>query len=103
MESPYERPDLSALEDLDRLLNHAMEELAGWRRRCLRAEGELQNVKTRGGVYAGPDLQQARQRVVELENENQVLRQRVEAARDRLNVLANRLSFLEQDIGSGAT
>jgi FtsZ-binding cell division protein ZapB len=53
-------------------------------------------------VLAGPELNQARQRIVELETENQTLRQRIDAAKDRLQVIAGRLSFLEQHGGGTA-
>ena len=43
-------------------------------------------------VVAGAELKESRQRVVELETENQALRQRIDAAKERLRVLAARLS-----------
>jgi FtsZ-binding cell division protein ZapB len=98
----YERPDQKALSDLDRLLQHVAEELAGWRRRTLKAEAELQEARANGGVLAGPELNQARQRVIELEMENQALRQRIDGAKERLGALAGRLTFLEQHGGGNA-
>ncbi|MEP6574514.1 MAG: hypothetical protein ABJD11_17565 [Gemmatimonadota bacterium] len=95
----YERPDLRALDEMGVLLQHVGEELAAWRRRSLKAEGELQDIKSNGGVVAGPELLQARQRVIDLELENQSLRQRVDAVRERVRSLATRLSFLELDGG----
>jgi FtsZ-binding cell division protein ZapB len=100
--SYYERPDQRALSDLEQVVHHLAEELAGWRRRTLKAEGELQQARANGGVLAGPELNQARQRVIELETENQALRLRIEAAKDRLRALAGRLSFLEQHGGGTA-
>jgi chromosome segregation ATPase len=97
----YERPDLKALDELEALLRHLGDELAGWRRRSLRAEAELSELKGRGGASVGPELAQARERVVELENENQALRQRIDAAKERVRLLAARLAFLEQG-GEGA-
>jgi chromosome segregation ATPase len=99
---PYERPDQNALADLDQLFHHVAEELAGWRRRTLKAEAELQEARAHGGVLAGPELNQSRQRVIELEMENQALRQRIEGAKERLRALASRLSFLEQQGGGTA-
>jgi chromosome segregation ATPase len=93
----YERPDLRALDDLEQMLRHLIDELATWRRRSIRAEAELQEVRTRGGGIAGPELAQARQRIVDLETENQDLRLRIDAARERLGSLAARLGFLEED------
>ena len=98
----YERPDQKALTELEQVVHHLAEELAGWRRRTLKAEGELQQARINGGVIAGPELTQARQRVVELETENQALRQRIDAAKDRLQSLAGRLTFLEQHGGGNA-
>jgi hypothetical protein len=98
----YERPDARAIHELGDLLQHVGEELAAWRRRSLKAEAELGEVRAKGGVVAGPELIQSRQRVIGLEVENQALRERVDAARDKLRMLANRLSFLEQDADEGA-
>ena len=83
----YDRPDMPALAELEKVLHSIAEELAGWRRRSLRAEAELK---------------ESRQRVLELETENQALRQRIDAAKERLRVLAARLSFLEQHGGGNA-
>lgn len=101
MTQSYERPDGHALSELTDLLQHVGEELAAWRRRSLKAEAELTEARAKGGVVAGPELLQSRQRALDLEVENQALRQRIEAARDRLRILANRLSFLEQDADEG--
>ena len=98
----YERPDFRALDELEQLLRHVGEELAAWRRRSLKAEAELQDFKTKGTGPAGPELVQARQRVIDLEVENQVLRQRIEAARERVASIESRLTFLSQDREDGA-
>jgi Skp family chaperone for outer membrane proteins len=100
--STYQRPDQKALTDLDQLFHHVAEELAGWRRRTLKAEAELQEARAHGGVLAGPELNQSRQRVIELEMENQALRQRIEGAKERLRALTSRLTFLEQHGGGNA-
>jgi FtsZ-binding cell division protein ZapB len=97
-----ERPHQKALTELEQVVRHLAEELAAWRRRTLKAEGEMQQARANGGVLAGPELTQARQRIGELETENQALRQRIDAAKDRLQVIAGRLSFLEQHGGGNA-
>ena len=51
---------------------------------------------------AGTELKESRQRVIDLETENQALRQRIDSAKERLRVLAARLSFLEQHGGGNA-
>jgi hypothetical protein len=97
----YERPDARALEDLSDLLQSVGDELAAWRRRSLKAEAELTEARSKGGILAGPELVQARQRVLDLELENHSLRERLDAARERLRLLAARLGFLEQEAGEG--
>ncbi|MEO8635018.1 MAG: hypothetical protein ABI587_07060 [Gemmatimonadales bacterium] len=101
MTQDYDRPDARALEDLSELLQSIGDELAAWRRRSLKAEAELAEARSKGGVLAGPELIQARQRVLDLELENHSLRERLDAARDRLRLLAARLGFLEQEAGEG--
>jgi FtsZ-binding cell division protein ZapB len=98
----YERPDQKALADLEQVVHNLAEELAGWRRRTLKAEAELQEARAHGGVLAGPELTQCRQRVIDLETENLALRQRIDATKERLGALAGRLSFLEQHGGGNA-
>ena len=98
----YERPDFRALDELEQLLRHVGEELAAWRRRSLKAEAELSEYRTKGTGPAGPELLQARQRVIEVEMENQQLRQRIEAARERVATIESRLTFLSQDREDGA-
>ena len=92
-----ERVDARALDDLEALLRLVSEELASWRARALRAEGD-----GKGGGRPDPEL---KNRVADLESENKALRQRVEAARVRVHELLGRLSFLEEqtrDPGAGA-
>jgi len=87
---------------LEQLLRHLGEELAAWRRRSLKAEAELQEYQNKGTGAAGPDLVQARHRVIELEMENQQLRQRIESARERVATIESRLTFLAQEREDGA-
>ena len=58
--------------------------------------GDLADVGARQAIRALLNL------VEELAAENQALRHRIEAARERLKVLASRLSFLEQHGGGNA-
>ena len=90
----YERPDLRAVEEVEQHVRTLLEELAGWRRRCQKAEAELQELRAAGS--GGADLVKVRRRLAEAEAENVALRQRVDTARDRVRNLVGRLSFLEQ-------
>ncbi|MGH7631129.1 MAG: hypothetical protein ACREOF_17435 [Gemmatimonadales bacterium] len=95
MATAYERPDGKALAELEQLFRHLGAEVAQWRRRSLKAEAELAQVRSKGG-YEGPELTGVRQRVVDLEVENQQLRERIDAARERVRTLNARLAFLER-------
>ena len=84
-----ERADARALDQLETILRHVGEELAGWHARALKTEADL---KAPPPVRVDPAV---RSRVAELEQENKQLRQRVEAARVRVGELLGRLTFLE--------
>jgi chromosome segregation ATPase len=99
--SSYERPDDAALARLEQLVRHLAEDLGAWRKRGLRSEAEVAELKSRGGSLAGPELLQVRQRIVDLERENQDLRLRVTVARDQLASLSARLVFLEDRKAAG--
>lgn len=100
MASTYERPDDKALTELEQLFRHLGAEVAQWRRRSLKAEAELAQVRSVGG-YSGPEVGSIRDRVAQLEGENRQLRERIDAARERVRTLNARLAFLER--GSGAS
>jgi chromosome segregation ATPase len=98
-----ERADAQVLDQLETILRHVADELAVWRARAVKAEGELKESGGRsgggggsgGGAAAKLDTE-ARNRVADLEQENKTLRQRVEAARLRVHDLLSRLTFLEE-------
>ena len=77
-----------AIDQLEAILRDVAEELAGWRARALKAEAE---VKAGGGKVVAPKHASG-----DSEAENKVLRQRVDAARTRVQELVQRLSFLEE-------
>ena len=79
-----------AIDQLEGVLRDVAEELAGWRARALKAEGELKSggVKSAAPKHAAP--------APESDAENKMLRQRVEAARVRVHELLQRLTFLEE-------
>jgi len=76
-----ERADSRALEQLEAVLREVAEELATWRARALKAEGDGK----RGGPVRG-----------EADGESRQLRTRVDAARVRVQALVARLAFLEE-------
>ncbi len=97
MTSPYAPPDRAALAELERMVDHLVEELAAWRRRCLKAEAALQGLTGQGGMVPGDDLLQARDRLLEVERDNLELRTRVDRAREMVTDLELRLQFVADD------
>jgi hypothetical protein len=98
-----ERPEARVLDQLETILRHVADELAGWRARALKAEAELKEAAGRGTApapAARPDPE-LRTRVADLEQENKTLRQRVDAARARVHDLLARLTFLEEQARQG--
>ena len=91
-----ERADAQVLDQLETILRHVADELAGWRARAVKAEGELKESGGRGGASAAKPDAETRNRVADLEQENKTLRQRVEMARARVHDLLSRLTFLEE-------
>ena len=85
-----ERADARVVDQLEAILRGVADELAGWRTRAQKAEADLKA----GGAAARPDPE--RRGLAELEQENRVLKQRVEAARVRVHDLLGRLTFLEE-------
>jgi cell division protein FtsB len=93
------------LDQLETILRHVADELAVWRARAVKAEGELKEAGGRSGSVKADA--ETRGRVSDLEQENKALRQRVEAARVRVHDLLSRLTFLEEQAreagGNGRT
>lgn len=118
------RPDLAAFRELEQLIRALGDEMAAWRRRAHEAESRLKANEARlarqttqpAGVASGatptaaPAAAAAQpapsasssQLVAALQRENQDLRLRLEAARQRTRQLLDRVRFLRQqhEIGS---
>lgn len=90
-----ERPDLDALRELDDVLHHLTEELAGWRRRALSAESKVADAARFAESDGGAG------RIQELEDANQGLERRLVTARTQVQEIIARLRFLEQQQGDG--
>jgi uncharacterized protein involved in exopolysaccharide biosynthesis len=88
-------PEFAALAGLEDVIKHVSDELALWRRRALKAEGE------RTGMGSEHDVVGLRERIVSLEGQNTELQRRLDAARGRLQDLLKRLKFLEEQVAVG--
>jgi hypothetical protein len=94
--SDSERPEIATFRDLEQLVRHLGDELAGFRRRALLAESRLRELETEETT---PDVKQQRfldERVTELEHENAVLRGRLDAATARTRQMLERVRFIRQ-------
>lgn len=90
------RPETLAFRDLEQLVRHLGDELAGFRRRALLAEARLRELESED---AQPDVQQQRElteRVTRLEHENAVLRGRLDSATARTRQMLERVRFIRQ-------
>src|ERR1051325_7263400 len=87
-------------QELDTLVRHLADELAGFRRRAQLAEARLKDVEANGGGSASIDLMA---RVAHLEQENERLHNRLDAAGARARQMLDRVRFLRQQAQAMAT
>lgn len=94
--SDSERPETVAFRELEVLVRHLADELAGFRRRALLAESRVRELE---GDEAEPDAREQRalsERVSQLEEANAVLRARLESATERTRQMLERVRFIRQ-------
>jgi hypothetical protein len=94
--SDSERPEGVAFRELEQLVRHLGDELAGFRRRALVAEARLRELESE---EAPPQVKQQRElgdRLNQLEHDNAVLRGRLEAATARTQAMLDRVHFIRQ-------
>lgn len=87
------RPESSAFAQLEQLVHHLGEELAGFRRRALAAESRVRVLEA--AVQMGGDSASL-ERLRTLEGENAELRARLAFATERTRQLLARVHFLRQ-------
>jgi len=91
--SDNEQVESGAVRELDVLVRHLADELASFRRRALTAEARLKELEAHEGGVASLELAN---RVAELERENELLANRLEAAGTRAKQMLDRVRFLRQ-------
>ena len=94
--SDSERPEVLAFRELEKLVRHLGDELAGFRRRALLAEARVRDLESEGSQ---PDVRQQRElgdKLTQLEHENAVLRGRLESATARTKAMLDRVRFIRQ-------
>ena len=98
--SDNDQAEKRAIQELDVLVHHLAEELAGFRRRALTAESRLKDVEGHGGGAASLELVN---RCAELEQENERLQAKLEAANARAKQMLDRVRFLRQQAQAGGS
>ena len=96
------RSETIAFRELETLVRHLADELAGFRRRALVAEGRVRELE---GSDSQPVVEQQRQlsdRCTQLEHENAALKSRLEAATARTKQLLDRVHFIRQQTQASA-
>ena len=94
--SDSERPERLAFRELEQLVRHLGDELAGFRRRALVAEArvrELESIESQPGILQQRELGD---RLNQLEHDNAVLRGRLESATARTKAMLDRVRFIRQ-------
>jgi predicted nucleic acid-binding Zn-ribbon protein len=94
--SDSERPEALAFRELEQLVRHLGDELAGFRRRALVAEARVRDLENEDSQ---PDVREQRalgDRLNQLEHENAILRGRLEAATARTKAMLERVRFIRQ-------
>ena len=95
------RPEIVAFRELETLVRHLGDELAGFRRRALLAEARVRDLEGQG---TSPVMQQQRElsdQVTQLEHENAALKGRLDAATARTKQMLDRVRFIRQQAQGG--
>ena len=86
------------MAELETLVRHLVDDLAGYRRRALVAEARLKEIEAHEG---GTENFELVNRCTQLEQENEKLQDRLEAASTRARQMLDRVRFLRQQAQGG--
>jgi len=95
------RPEITAFRELETLVRHLADELAGFRRRALLAEARVREIESQGTAPVVQEKRELSDRVTQLEHENAALKGRVDAATARTQQMLDRVRFIRQQAQSG--
>ncbi|CAN5343287.1 hypothetical protein BH09GEM1_BH09GEM1_03880 [soil metagenome] len=95
------RPETIAFRELETLVRHLADELAGFRRRALLAEARLREMELQGTAPVVEEKQQLSDRVTQLEHENAALRGRIDSATERTKQMLERVRFIRLQAQGG--
>ena len=94
--SDSERPEALAFRELEQLVRHLGDELAGFRRRALLAEARVRELEQEGSQPGVREQRELGDQLTRLEHDNAVLRGRIEAAATRTKAMLDRVRFIRQ-------
>jgi hypothetical protein len=95
------RPEVIAFRELETLVRHLGDELAGFRRRALLAEAKLRDAEGQASTPVMAEQRQLSDRVTQLEHENAALKARLDAATARTKQMLDRVRFIRQQAQGG--
>jgi len=95
------RPEALAFRELETLVRHLADELAGFRRRALLAEAKLRDVEVQGTAPVMQEKQELSDRVTQLEHENAALTGRLDSATARTKQMLERVRFIRLQAQGG--
>jgi hypothetical protein len=94
--SDSERPETVAFRELEQLVRHLGDELAGFRRRALLAESRLRELESEDAPSKAQQKRELGDRLTQLEHENAILKGRLESATERTRQMLERVHFIRQ-------
>ena len=94
--SDSERPEALAFRELEQLVRHLGDELAGFRRRALVAEARMRELEQEGSQPGVQEQRELGDQLTRLEHDNAVLRGRLESATARTKAMLDRVRFIRQ-------
>ena len=94
--SDSERPEALAFRELEQLVRHLGDELAGFRRRALVAEARVRELEQEGSQPGVREQRELGDQLTRLEHDNAVLRGRLESATARTKAMLDRVRFIRQ-------
>ena len=95
------RPETVAFRELETLVRHLGDELAGFRRRALLAEARVRDLEGQGPSPVMKQQRELSDQVTQLEHENAALKARLDAATARTKQMLDRVRFIRQQAQGG--
>src|SRR5258705_4752982 len=100
--SDSDRAEVTAFQELEQLVRHLGDELAGFRRRALVAESRVKELERKEGRGGHKPQRELADRCAALEHENVALRERLDAATARTRQMLDRVRFIRQQTQASA-